>query len=371
MASSCFIPNEHLQRTDEGTVRIASTKIACGASIAVVVFEFFWLLAFFFAIMKMIGVIGVFIFIAFHLLLACITLRLLGIFPAPHRKILIDCRHGRVFPKGAPKGHDSIERYMDASGIPFSSIRGIRVTEEEHVRKNSRYTSRRLAFELTDGTELELLNHTDKRIHQEAENLSLWTGIPLLETTSLKAESAESAVSSVGNAGKRVAKVYGVLFGLISIGVSCLILFFLTARPLITWNASRNWVSTEAVIVDSRLVRSRGSKGSPTCRIAVSFKYTYGGRTCVSSTYDCYRSTLSTNIGVRDMERIVAENPPGRQVTCLVNPDKPEQAIVSREIPWALFSFTFIFPTVFFLAGSAIIWNTLRGKKPASAEKGR
>ena len=135
--------------------------------------------------------------------------------------------------------------------------------------------------------------------------------------------------------------------------------WMLCIKPLSGVIASGGWTPTPARIVSSHLDSSRGSKGGSTYRVNIHYEYDVNGAHYTSNRYDFFRSDMSSNVGVGTMREIVSDMTEGKEVTCLVNPANPTEAVISRAIPWfnALFM---LFPLPFLFIGGMTIFTAIK-----------
>ncbi len=118
---------------------------------------------------------------------------------------------------------------------------------------------------------------------------------------------------------------FGLVFSVIGFGA----FWLLFLSPIIRHVASRDWVETPCEILSSELVVSHGSKNT-TYRIEIRYRYTWSGTVHESDRYDFTRG--SSNVGVDRKRAVVRAHPPGLRTTCLVDPQDPAQAVISRAL---------------------------------------
>ena len=150
-----------------------------------------------------------------------------------------------------------------------------------------------------------------------------------------------------------------VVFGLIFFTAGSFACWMICIRPLSGWLASANWTPCDAKVISSGLERSRGSKGRTNYRIQIQYTYQFNGATYTGSRYDFFRSQVSSNIGVGTMRDIVSDMTEGKEVTCLVNPANPTEAVISRDLPVFHCLFMF-FPLPFLAIGFFTILSVIR-----------
>ena len=108
--------------------------------------------------------------------------------------------------------------------------------------------------------------------------------------------------------------------------------------PLVQYCRAKSWVQTPAFIrkcyVDQYTTRSKHGRKTHYF-IHVSYGYTWNGGEYTGNNFDTggARSTTDYHINMRKMKRIVRLYPQGAQVTCYVNPAKPSQAMLKRDLP--------------------------------------
>ena len=148
------------------------------------------------------------------------------------------------------------------------------------------------------------------------------------------------------------------LFGLAGLGM-----FFGIAVPFwMSWFDARSWVETPATIVWSRLDTNSGSD-STTYKADIFYSYEFDGKE-----YKSNRSTLHGGGGSSDRDKHRTEvdySPPGKAITCFVDPDDPWHAVRDRGIGWAAL-FT-LFPLPFILVGVFGLRHALRKGKAEAA----
>lgn len=133
---------------------------------------------------------------------------------------------------------------------------------------------------------------------------------------------------------------------------------------LANWHKTQSWEPVPARVLDTELKSSRSSK-TTTYKVTARYQYDYWGKT-----YEGTRVGLSDsgwdNIGSwhKDWhERLMRAKAGETPVTVWVNPVRPEQAIIDREIRWMQLVFHIPFATLFPAVGIGafwMLWKTLR-----------
>jgi len=145
------------------------------------------------------------------------------------------------------------------------------------------------------------------------------------------------------------------LFGLPFIIAGLAIGWFLYFPVISTWWSARGWEEVPCWIEKAEMKTSRGSKGGTTHKVEASYRYQYRGRTYHSD--EVALTGGSDNIGdfqERANAQIRAFVGKDRPFRCYVNPAKPEQAVLFRDLRWGLMLLMSIFPMVFPLAGFTV-----------------
>ena len=102
--------------------------------------------------------------------------------------------------------------------------------------------------------------------------------------------------------------------------------YFALWRPLSRLFASRSWTETQCDVLSSQVTEVSGSDGA-TYKVDVRYSWTAGGSTRVGSRYDFMAGSSS---GREGKQGIVDRYPPGARVTCWVDPDDPNEAVLYR-----------------------------------------
>jgi hypothetical protein len=133
---------------------------------------------------------------------------------------------------------------------------------------------------------------------------------------------------------------------------------------LANWHKTQSWEPVSAQVLDTELKSSRSSK-TTTYKVTARYRYEYWGKA-----YEGTRVGLADsgwdNIGSwhKDWhERLTQAKTRAKPVTIWVNPVRPEQAIIDRDIRWMQLVFHIPFATLFPAVGIGafwMLWKTLR-----------
>ncbi len=103
--------------------------------------------------------------------------------------------------------------------------------------------------------------------------------------------------------------------------------------------------------------------------IAISYQYSVGDEEYIGDRYDFFRSKDQySSAGEDEKQKIVRNHPAGKTVTCFVNPDNPDEAVICREADTMVVIFSF-FPLLFIAAGAGIIIFSVKKLLPPGKQK--
>ena len=128
-------------------------------------------------------------------------------------------------------------------------------------------------------------------------------------------------------------------------------------KPIMKMQFAANWPQISCEVESSRVVSHSGK--STTYSIEVIFRYQYKS---VDYTGDKYNFIGGSSSGYDSKAKAVRDYPPGKKTFCYVNPENPEEAVLSRAPSSELW--VGLVPAVFALVGLGGIIGTLKyGKK--------
>ncbi len=178
-------------------------------------------------------------------------------------------------------------------------------------------------------------------------------------------------LSSSGSPAKQLGGGCAVLFGLPFILAGLAIGWFLYFPVIGGWWSARAWEEVPCWIEKADMTSSRSSKGGTSYKTTASYRYDYRGRTYHSEKVGLAGG--SDNIGdfqqrAHDQIRMFAGR--DRPFRCYVNPAKPEQAVLFRDLRWGLMLLMSIFPMIFPLVGALVsVGGVLEARKSGLAKK--
>jgi hypothetical protein len=117
--------------------------------------------------------------------------------------------------------------------------------------------------------------------------------------------------------------------GALFMTMGTVVVALITVTPMVRNIRSHDWVATPAVVEMSRSVVSRSSKGGSSSHPEVLYRYTVGGVP--------HRASHISFFGGRSLsgtESFLARHRVGANVTCWVNPQDPDEAILERGYSW-------------------------------------
>ena len=143
-----------------------------------------------------------------------------------------------------------------------------------------------------------------------------------------------------------------VLFGLTFVVVGLVVGVLGYFSPIISWWSSRSWEEVPCWIETAELKTSRGSKGGTTSSAVATYRYEFHGRSYHGGEVSFFSG--SDNVGhfqEQAFQQLQAFQGKDRPFRCFVNPSKPEQAVLFRDLRWGLLLMVSFFPTMFSLGG--------------------
>ena len=285
-------------------------------------------------------------------LLGSLTMILKKTFP------LFDMVDGMFYPKGFTR---------DGSGISLKQLDHLEILKERVYNKNGSYDSYELNIVLKDSSRYNILDHGNaKRLWEDAHGLADRLSLPLVDAQSGQPvteppdeKPKANPAPDMSTAATISGAMFLIFFGLMFFGAGSLAAWMLCVKPLSGVISSGNWTPTPARIVSSQLDRGSSSKGGSTYRVNIHYEYDVNGSRHTSDRYDFFRSQMSSNVGVGSMRKIVENLPQGDETTCLVNPASPDEAVISRKIPW-FYALFMLFPLPFLFIGGMTIFAAIK-----------
>ena len=123
------------------------------------------------------------------------------------------------------------------------------------------------------------------------------------------------------------------------------------------------WPTTEAKILSSEIILGNSSQ-QPNHKIKISYSYLFKNREYASN-------KLSRNnvdfAKIENAEFELAKFPPGETVTCMVNPENPQEAYLIANSPWL--ATVILFPLAFTIVGIVTLIYSQKRKKPEKPTK--
>ncbi|MGV3664014.1 MAG: DUF3592 domain-containing protein [Prosthecobacter sp.] len=129
-------------------------------------------------------------------------------------------------------------------------------------------------------------------------------------------------------------------------GLFCL--WSLSLQPTLNWARARSWQPTDAVMEAAQLKAS--GRRRTTYEVEVQFRYQYHGAEHTGTRHSFV--SAATSVGVPGMRQVVESLPPGKKVTCWVNPGNPAESVLDRSLP-AQVGFGLFLATPFITFGMA------------------
>ena len=144
--------------------------------------------------------------------------------------------------------------------------------------------------------------------------------------------------------------LFFTVFLAFGLGFGYLMLF----KPLYMGYIAKNWDKVKCEIVHSK-VKSHSDGDGTTYSVDILFAYDYKGQLYKSNTYNFETGSTS---GYEDKKAVINKYPPRHHTLCYVNPEKPSQAVISRDMSTMSMLFS-ILPMFFILIGLGGIIGTI------------
>lgn len=170
----------------------------------------------------------------------------------------------------------------------------------------------------------------------------------------------------------RVGPIFFVLFSLPFAAVGVGMAIWMSSGVLACWKM-KNWQETPARIVRAKLECHSDSDGS-TYQATAEYTYKFGSRQYTGKRVGVTGG--SDNIGSyqQDVHRqLSAHQTSGRPFRCYVNPNRPSEAVLFRDLRWEMVAFQAVFAEAFGAAGFGLLtfalvaWFDKRGSKALAA----
>jgi hypothetical protein len=151
--------------------------------------------------------------------------------------------------------------------------------------------------------------------------------------------------------------LFSLPFAAVGIGAT-----YWTFRTAAQHNQMQSWVEVPAVIKRAELEGGRGKEDS--VQAVAEYEYEFGGRKFVGERVGIY--DVSDNVGsfqhdaYRELKRHLDE---GRAFRCFVNPQKPAEAVLYRQMRWEMLAFNTMFAVLFGSAGLGLMTGALAARR--------
>ena len=249
-----------------------------------------------------------------------------------------------------PRGRGSEE-------IAFQRVECLEMTRIVNRFNRGRLSTYALDVLLKDGSRRRILTYLEEEgFKADVERLASKMSVPLKIDTPPQISETQSLAEARKNA--LVRSVVGI--GLLGMGLFWLWIW--VGSPLWhVWQSGR-WAECPAVVRQSELQSSRGGKGGRTYRVHIQYQYEIDGKHHIGERYDFFMSTLYSNLGYKQKLQAVNEMPVGKEIICLVNPEKHAESVISREVQYSYFVCA-IFPLIPTVMGLLFLGGVIFGRK--------
>jgi len=166
---------------------------------------------------------------------------------------------------------------------------------------------------------------------------------------------------------KRSGSIVGGIFGAVFLVAGLLAGYFTFGSMTLNYFSTASWQKTPVEIEQLEFKRYRGDD-SETYRVVATYHYYFNGVQYTSDKVSL--SSTSDNVGDywRDLHSRLNRERRSNQSYALVNPNKPNQALLDRTFRWEKVWFGMIFLLTFGVIGAAIVWASFRSNKSPQEE---
>ena len=141
-----------------------------------------------------------------------------------------------------------------------------------------------------------------------------------------------------------------IVIGLLLIPLGLVMTYQLFAKPMAQVIAARHWMEVPCVITSSGVGISSSRRGGSAYRVNVEFSYEVHGQIFYSDRFQFDRGYTG---GYALKEAVAQRYPPDSRAVCYVDPAKPQDAVILRDLtPGLLFGLA---PLVFSIAGALML----------------
>ena len=146
-----------------------------------------------------------------------------------------------------------------------------------------------------------------------------------------------------------------MLFGLPFILAGVAVGLFVYYPMISSWWSAYGWVEVPCWIEKAEMKFFPGSKGTSAHQIEAVYRYEFERRPYHGDQVGDFGGSDKLGSSQEEaLEQLQASKNAGRPFRCFVNPSKPEQSVLFRDLRWPLLLILSIFPTVFPLAGCLV-----------------
>ena len=157
-----------------------------------------------------------------------------------------------------------------------------------------------------------------------------------------------------------------ILIFVIYFGITIVIFWIFGLGPLYRVMRSHSWFVCPAVVIECGKTWEHHGKNSGYI-LHMRYEYLWQNQKMEGDRYDFFLSRHSSVN--KSVDQIVASFPPGKKIECLVNPENPSEAVVTRSIPWVAWG-GILLPLLIMLGeifvALLIIFAILKEEQPSS-----
>jgi len=153
-------------------------------------------------------------------------------------------------------------------------------------------------------------------------------------------------------------KIWGGFVGGIFFLAGLAMFYFLSLSTLLEWYGMKSWEEAPARILSVELKENASGDGAPTYRAEAEYVYRYRGRQYTGTRLAVLEMADNFSSYHHDMfEKLQTAKDSGQPVAVFVNPDRPEEAVMDRDMRWGAFAFLTFFALVAAGVGGGLFYG--------------
>ncbi len=137
--------------------------------------------------------------------------------------------------------------------------------------------------------------------------------------------------------------------------VGLITLFSLVLKPILKKIKCSHWHEVKAIIIKNELKSSKDDESQYSYTTDILYQYSYNKYEYTSDKYNFYFPSIAIG-NKKTIEKIINQYKPHDNIICYVNPEKPAEAILNKNVNCTIAISGFMLSLAFF-AGAFFIFN--------------